>query len=203
MTASPEDPRRELRRAARARRNALPDNYRQQAQLQFARMLSRHPHLQAGKHIGVYQAWGSEADLTRVIAMARRRGCHLYLPVITDYRRQQMCFAAYPVDAVMRRNRYGIEEVDLRHHPRIERRRLDTILVPLVAMDERGTRLGSGAGFYDRYLRHRLLAGQWQRPQLIGVGFECQRVTQIPAGCWDVPMDALLTENALYRVRRP
>lgn len=203
MTSPLQRQRSELRRQARARRNALPDDHRTRAHRQFARILARHMIMQPGRRIGVYQAWGTEADLAQVITLGRRRGCRLYLPVITDYRRHRMCFAPFPQGAAMRVNRYGIAEVDPRRHPCINRQQLDVILVPLVAVDHRGSRLGSGAGFYDRYLQHRLNAGQWRRPRLIGVAYECQRLRHIPADRWDVPMDAVLTENALYPCAAP
>ena len=83
--------------------------------------------------------------------------------------------------------------------PRASRaRRLDLVLVPLVAIDPRGTRLGTGAGFYDRCLQHLRAGRRWRRPKLIGLGYEFQRVAALAAAPWDVPLDALITEKDLY-----
>jgi 5-formyltetrahydrofolate cyclo-ligase len=92
--------------------------------------------LKAGRRIAVYFAYGHEADLAHVIALARRRHCTLYLPVITDFRHSRMRFVRYEVDSAMRVNRYGIAEPDARHCEIVPTRRLDVVLVPLVGFDE-------------------------------------------------------------------
>jgi 5-formyltetrahydrofolate cyclo-ligase len=109
-----------------------------------------------------------------------------------------MEFRRYARNERLRPNRYGIAEPQLRTAPRIAARHLDLVLVPLVAVDARGTRLGTGAGFYDRYLHHLRAGRRWRRPKLIGLGYEFQRVERLAAGAWDVPLDALLTEKDLY-----
>jgi 5-formyltetrahydrofolate cyclo-ligase len=65
------------------------------------------------------------------------------------------------------------------------------VVVPLIAFDSRGFRLGYGAGYYDRFLsRH---------PDMkkIGVAFACQEVETVPADENDVPMDIIVTENGV------
>ena len=87
----------------------------------------------------------------------------------------------YARDAPLRPNRYGIAEPDARRRARIAVRHLDLVLVPLVAVDPRGTRLGTGAGFYDRCLHHLRAGRRWRRPKLIGLGYEFQRVDRLAA----------------------
>jgi 5-formyltetrahydrofolate cyclo-ligase len=72
--------------------------------------------------------------------------------------------------------------------------------VPLLAFDDRGSRLGSGAGFYDRCLAHLHAERQWRRPKLIGVGYEFQRVAQLLPQRWDIPLDAVITEQCFRRL---
>ena len=96
-------------------------------------------------------------------------------------------------------NRFGIPEPDLPAASRCPVLALDLVLVPLVAFDEAGNRLGMGGGFYDRtfrYLRHRTC---WRRPHLVGIAYDAQRVPAIDARRWDVPLDAVVTETALHR----
>ena len=72
------------------------------------------------------------------------------------------------------------------------------MLVPLVAFDGAGNRLGMGGGFYDRtfaYLRTRAV---WKRPQLIGVAYEFQRLEALPVQTWDIPLQGIATEKRLY-----
>lgn len=73
---------------------------------------------------------------------------------------------------------------------------LDVILVPGVAFDRQGGRLGHGQGFYDR-----LLSQVSQQTTLVGVAFDCQIVPHIPTEPHDVPMDFVLTESALHACR--
>jgi 5-formyltetrahydrofolate cyclo-ligase len=125
----------------------------------------------------------------------------LYLPAIADYRRRRMEFRRYARDTRLRPNRYGIAEPVRQGATRSAVRHLDLVLLPLVAVDSSGTRLGTGAGFYDRCLQHLRAGRRWRRPKLIGLGYEFQRVDSLAARAWDVPLDALLTEKDLYALK--
>ena len=195
--AAPPSDRSLLRTELRARRRALSAYERASASRQFARILRRSKLLRPGKHIAVYAAHDCEADPSAIVRLARRNRCELYLPAIANYRRRRMEFRSYAFDTRLRRNRYGIAEPG-RSAPRIAVRHLDLVLLPLVAVDPSGTRLGTGAGFYDRCLQHLRAGRRWRRPKLIGLGYEFQRVAGLAARTWDVPLDALLTEKDLY-----
>jgi 5-formyltetrahydrofolate cyclo-ligase len=153
-----------------------------------------------GRRIAVYVAHDCEADPSAIVSLARRNGCKLYLPAIADYRRRRMEFRRYARATRLQPNRYGIAEPE-RGAARIAVRHLDLVLLPLVAVDANGTRLGTGAGFYDRCLQHLRAGRRWRRPKLIGLGYEFQRVAGLAARTWDVPLDALLTEKDLYALK--
>jgi 5-formyltetrahydrofolate cyclo-ligase len=68
----------------------------------------------------------------------------------------------------------------------------DIVLVPLLAFDERGNRLGYGAGHYDTTFSKR-------KALMIGVGFEVQKINDVPAESHDVKMDIVITEKGVYR----
>jgi 5-formyltetrahydrofolate cyclo-ligase len=190
----------QLRREMRARRRALTDEQLRRAARQLAQVADRRHLLRPGRHIAFYFPHGAEADPLRMMDLAQRRGCTLYLPVITSYRSNHMVFQRYEPAEQLRVNRYGIKEPELTRN-RVAVRRLDLVFAPLLAFDLGGRRLGSGAGFYDRSLRHLRTNRQWRRPRLIGVGFEFQRVQELSPAPWDVPLDAVLTEKTLYRTR--
>ncbi len=71
-------------------------------------------------------------------------------------------------------------------------RDFDLVLVPGLAFDPTGGRLGRGGGFYDR-----LLAGRSQRSRVVGVGFDCQRVPELVLAPHDVLMDSVCTEESI------
>jgi len=73
--------------------------------------------------------------------------------------------------------------------------RVDLMLVPGVAFDRHGGRLGHGRGFYDR-----LLGEAGTGPLRVGLSFECQLVERVPMAAGDEPMDLIVTEDAVYRV---
>jgi 5-formyltetrahydrofolate cyclo-ligase len=90
--------------------------------------------------------------------------------------------------------------------PEFPIRRLDLVLVPGLAFDPAGNRLGRGAGFYDRFLAELRRAedaggegasGGCGRAVVCGVCFESQVVPAVPAESWDVPVKAIATEGRL------
>ncbi|HEX2494627.1 MAG TPA: 5-formyltetrahydrofolate cyclo-ligase [Steroidobacter sp.] len=187
-----------LRRQMRARRRALSNDERKSASQQILRLANRLQLLRPGEHVAVYLAYGGELDLSPLITAGRRRGCALYLPVITDYRNRRMVFRRFDAAIELRTNRYGIPEPTAGET--VSALRLDLVLAPLVAFDLRGSRLGSGAGFYDRALHRLRERRSWRRPRVIGVGYEFQRVDELASAPWDVPLDGVLTDSTFYRM---
>lgn len=78
---------------------------------------------------------------------------------------------------------------------------IGVILVPAVAVDEEGYRLGYGKGYYDRFLQEalRLKPG----PLLVAVAFQFQVVPELPRAPWDIPCHGLLTEEGLWPLPIP
>lgn len=111
-----------------------------------------------------------------------------------------MRFVRFETDGDLHRNRFGILEPDHRYGDRASVRSLDVVLLPLVAVDRRGWRIGSGAGFYDRALQHLRADRRWRRPKLIGIAYDFQIVERIDAQPWDVPLDAIVTEHGFHPV---
>jgi 5-formyltetrahydrofolate cyclo-ligase len=70
---------------------------------------------------------------------------------------------------------------------------LDLVIVPGVAFDRRGARMGHGKGYYDKLLEH----ARRDTP-LIALAFECQLFEEIPMAPHDIFMDAVVTEKAFY-----
>lgn len=192
--------RRALRREYRTARRALPLATRRAAAESAARVLANSRLLRPGARVAAYLPADAELDPGPIVALARARGCRVYVPVIVDARAARMRFG--PIDAprpAWRVNRYGHAEPGRRPALLVSAPALDLVLVPLVAFDSAGNRLGMGAGYYDRafaFLRHRSC---WQRPRLVGLAYDRQRAPSLPAAPWDVPLWGVLTESGLHR----
>ena len=82
----------------------------------------------------------------------------------------------------------------VRRGRRLRASEIDVALVPVVAVDSQGHRVGRGGGWYDRMFGPQRWAPGGRRPWLIGIGWDFQRVKQVPHQPWDMRLDALVTE---------
>jgi len=188
-----------LRRDMRRRRRELTAAQRKAAARAALGHFRSIAHLRRGMRIAVYLSAGAELDTAPFIELARRRGCHLYAPVVRGDRRM-LRFAG--LEPPLRTNRFGILEP--RFNPRrcIDARRLELVLVPLLAFGPNGERLGSGAGFYDQtfaFLRRRRA---WRKPRLIGLAYHWQALPELSSEAWDVPLEAIATDRYALRFTR-
>ena len=196
------DARRSLRASLRARRRAIPAAERARAARQIAHHADRALKLRPGQRIGIYAATAEEIDTSRLIALALRRGCLVYLPRI-DRRPwiAAMRFAQITtMPRALQRNRFGIGEPA---GPQLASARLlDVVFLPLVGFDRHGVRLGMGGGFYDRAFGFRRLRTSWHAPLLVGIGYAAQEVERIAPAAHDVPLDLVITERGVMRCVR-
>jgi 5-formyltetrahydrofolate cyclo-ligase len=104
-----------------------------------------------------------------------------------------MHFRSWQSDDPLAPGEYGIEMPQAKS-PIIEADHLAIVLVPLVAFDQAGTRLGAGGGYYDRYL-----ANLDPSTPRVGIGFNCQLAEQtLPSVAWDVRLTHALTEVSAF-----
>jgi 5-formyltetrahydrofolate cyclo-ligase len=87
--------------------------------------------------------------------------------------------------------RWGLREPPVEGSAKIPLAEVDLLLVPGLAFDENGGRLGRGGGFYDR-----LLAGRGEKTFVLGVAFGFQMAAELPLAAHDVRMDAVVTDAA-------
>ena len=182
-----------LRRQLRDKRRSVPDLDRRAAERHAASLLGTLSVVLRARRMAVYLSVDGELDLERFIADAQSRHTQTFAPVI---KRDQLRFAPLRRDMSLRTGRLGIPEPTARVY--IDPRRLDVVLTPLVAFDDRGTRLGRGAGYYDRHFKFLATRSRWVKPKLIGIGYEFQRVRKLERRAWDIPLWAAVTERGIY-----
>lgn len=189
----------QLRQQVRARRRELSAAERQRAARAVARHLESWPVLTRAIRIAAYWACDGELDPEPVLQWAWATDRQVLLPVLTGESAQPLQFAPYRPGEPLRRNRFGIPEPEIAATEWVQPADLDLVLVPLVAFDSTGTRLGMGGGFYDRGFAFRCgVRDPNRRPCLLGVGYEFQNCAGLVRQPWDVPLDAAVTEQGLY-----
>jgi 5-formyltetrahydrofolate cyclo-ligase len=184
-----------LRRQHRERRAALPAPARIQAAEAMARHLEAIPALRQPGYVAGYWAVGGEMSLHAVLHRLAD-GAVYCLPLLM--RDGRLRFAPWRPGDELVPNRFGIPEPAVAASSTLGPEDLAVALVPLVAFDAHGHRLGAGGGWYDRSFAFRLARSSAPPPLLVGVGYEAQREPHLPAEAWDVGMDMLATEAGLF-----
>jgi len=151
------------------------------------------------RRIACYLANDGEIDPEYIIQTAWKYRKHVYLPVLSPFQ-SKLYFAPYQPGMDMHINRFGILEPACSPVNWVTAWQLDLMLLPLVAFDESGNRLGMGGGFYDRSLAYRRSRTQSLRPKLIGLAHELQREKKLEANSWDIPLDMIATETRIIKI---
>lgn len=181
-----------LRRLARERRGSfvksLGPKQRAAAEKQLARVIS--PLLARGRIVGGYCPLPMEISPLDALEEAAAGGRIVAYPAFADRHADFRFLAGDPTETgPFACLQPGLDAPEV--HP-------DIVLVPLVAIDSEGTRLGQGKGHYDRVL------GRLRRDGalLIGLGWAIQKVEgKIPADPWDIPLDGFASEERLEMFR--
>jgi 5-formyltetrahydrofolate cyclo-ligase len=162
-----------------------------------AKLLARSRLAQGAKRIALYTPWNGEIDPGPI-----RKGLpgrhEWYLPALRRHAHGRLWFVRHLSNSAMRKNRFGIPEPSRRHRQIRATHSLDLIVVPMVGFDRHCNRIGMGAGYYDRSLAFLRTRRHWLRPRLIGLAHECQRIDGIAPQPWDIPLDAVVTEETVY-----
>jgi len=183
-----------LRDQIRQRRQGLSASERLQASQDLARQLLALVELVPHARVAGYWATGGEISLHAWLI--QRPDVAFFLPCLQSGR--MLRFAEWRVGAPLRVNRFGIPEPEVGGEHLCEAQQIDVILMPLLAFDRTGARLGMGGGYYDRTCAFR--QRQAMPPLLVGVAYHWQEQERLSAESWDVPMDVIATDRELIRV---
>lgn len=153
-------------------------------------------HYKNAEKIFIYISYSSEIDTIEIIKKALKDGKEIFVP--------RTIFKTKVMDAVkiisldnLKKDRYGIPEPE-ESEPHINPDELDLIVVPGVAFDDKGGRIGYGAGYYDRYFkkiskeRNRLI-------KKIALAYDFQVIDNVPMDEQDVKIDCIITEKHILK----
>lgn len=187
----PDEAKRALRARMKAARDALPAEARALASARVVERLLGWEVWARARGIAFYHPLPAEIDLRPAWERAWTEGRRVYLPRVDGPR--GLAFCPVTPGTVLVRSRFGVQEPP-GDTPRAGVGDIDLFLVPGLAFDGAGGRLGFGAGWYDRGL-----AELGRGATRVGVGFDLQYVPPMLQEPWDVPMHWILTDSRLVR----
>jgi len=138
--------------------------------------------------IGAYWPMGTELDTRPLLHRLYEKGLTCALPCVTS---EGLLFRLWKPSLKLCKGKFGILEPPATS-PLITP---DVLLVPLLAFDKNGHRLGYGQGHYDHYLHH-------HKALTIGIGFKEQEIEEVPHQPHDYPLDYILTEGGVQAIKK-
>ncbi len=190
--------RQQIRNEVRQHRRNLDVNTHYTLSQKLCNNLIRSNQFRNSDHIAVYLTNDGEVDLMPLVEQGWKMKKKFYLPILSPIFHNRLWFAPFNDQSIMVINRFGIAEPDINWRNAKPAYALDLILMPLVAFDLNGNRLGMGGGFYDRTLAYLNQRKVWRRPYLMGTAFEFQCYPKLPSESWDIPMNGIITERDAF-----
>lgn len=178
----------QARREARDKRRHVFRQSGEEAAQRLAGHLLRILENRPARTLATYWAVGSEIDLSKLMVVLADEGWNIALPVVVEAGQPLVFRRWLPGDSLVQGPLRTLQPPSTG-----ERLIPEIILVPLLAFDSEGYRLGQGGGFYDRTLE----TLKREEPGLlaIGVGFACQRMDHVPRDRYDQQLDMIVTEE--------
>lgn len=184
-----------LRRRARNRLLEISDEQRREASARISDRIWTVDEISAARVLFLYASTGREVDTDAIALEALRRGITVVYPRCLPETRAMVLHAVQAPGRMWAEGPFGIREPDPAD-PVVGVGDVDVALVPGLAWDRAGGRLGRGQGYYDRLL----LSRQWQGTTC-GLFLAAQEFERVPVTELDAPLDMVVTEEAVIRFR--
>lgn len=188
------DPKKELRATALARRRALPEDTQARAACEAVEIFLDAVRPPTGEPVSGYWPMRGELDPRPLMANLAGRGHPLLLPAVAGDG-QPLRFREWRGGEALTAGPFGTQEAPADAPEGVP----GIIIVPLLAFDDAGYRLGYGKGFFDITLAEL----RRRRPGVVAVGFayEAQHSDSLPRDDWDQPLDWIVTERKARKIR--
>ncbi len=188
---------RKIRKKICDKRAQLPQRYQHEVSDTIVNVIAQLPIYIQSKKQGFYFPYNGEIDTEKLWQQSHKMGKSCYFPVLNHSADNTLHFVPYHPGDPLTKNKYGIPEPIANIKDTVDVQQLDLVIVPVVAFNDAGYRLGMGAGYYDRTFNFLKEKGSAQM-NLIGVAYEFQKHDEIPIDEWDVPLSAVVTEKKVY-----
>ncbi len=178
----------EIRKRMIAMRNAIPREEIEVKSRAIQKRLTQLEEIRSASTLMIFLSFGSEVLTDGLILWCWGEGKRVCVPFCRPESRELTSCRIDGFDE-LETGHYGIREPNKGLLRPVPEGQIEAILVPAVAFDRRGYRVGYGGGYYDRFLP---LA---PRAAKIGVAFASQIIGEVPAGAYDLPVDRIITES--------
>ncbi len=179
------DEKKTIRMEALSRRDALPEALRHEKSLRILEKVLKSEAFQQAKTVACYFSIRSEVETGELMTRALLLGKCVALPKTCG---DELVFYRIDGEEPLVKSRFGVPEPDGNEEKRIDPKTIDLLIVPGVAFDEQGYRLGYGKGFYDRFLPK-------TDAKRIGLAFREQILSKpLPRDDFDQPVDQVITD---------
>jgi|Deesub1362B_J571_1020462.scaffolds.fasta_scaffold00087_66 5-formyltetrahydrofolate cyclo-ligase len=148
------------------------------------------------KTVLLFASFDSEVDTSGIIDDALQRGKRVVLPKV-DTEEKRLALYSIKTRTELKPGFKGIPEPDSLPEREVSLEEIDFILVPGVAFDENGGRLGYGGGYYDK-----LLGGLNRKPHLVAVAFEEQILEKVPVSNHDIRIPKIVTDQRIIEINK-
>ncbi|MFQ5449386.1 MAG: 5-formyltetrahydrofolate cyclo-ligase [Nitrospinaceae bacterium] len=179
-----------IREEMAKRRNSLKASTLKEKSEQILKNLAGHEEFQNARSILFYLSLPREVQTDAMIALAFQWGKKVHVPLIDTSRRGLRISELPAPDIEFEKRAFGLREPGKPDQKIVSPAVLDFILVPGLAFDRKGGRIGYGAGYYDRFLKE-----VSQDTILVAAAFDFQVLESVPQAEYDVPVHKILTEN--------
>ena len=179
-----------LRSEILAKRRALTAAYRQKASTRIIDVFCALPDFKETRKVMCYASMADEVQILPLVQKWLDAGVTVTMPRVI--RKGEMEAVTVPSLDALVEGEYGIFTPDPVKSQAVAPEELDLIIVPGVAFDTRGERLGMGAGFYDAYMAKAIKAKR------IALAYSCQLVSSVPMEEHDELVNKIITEQGIY-----
>lgn len=143
------------------------------------------------KNVFCYLNFRSEVPTKGIIEYCQQQGKNVYIPVCVN-ETKEMIISLYDEDVLLASSKYGVAEPTPDTIKIADRNTLDIAIMPGAAFDNRGYRIGYGAGYYDKFYAHTS-----KQIYKIALAFSFQIIEEVPKDDYDIPVDCIVTEKGI------
>ena len=187
----------ELRKLIRDKRRSLSPTQQTAAAHGLLTQLQSLSVFSNAQTIAMYLVNDGEINPVEVMHWCWENKKQTYVPIIDGDDNRELVFAEVSQQTRFVKNKFNIDEPKV---SRSELRRadgLDLVLMPLVAFDHSGNRIGMGGGYYDTTFEF-VKISKVAKPELVGIAHEIQKLDEIHAESWDIPLTTVVTDKKVY-----